>query len=546
MSNPFAVAAGLARPQASYYKGASGDRLNQDWVYGRVSADIALRYDAQTLRNRARELVGSNATAAAIPKIFSDNIIGKDGITLQPMLETSRGDPNERINARILEAWEHWGTRGQCTTDRGLSFVDCQKLFVENKVVDGEVLVHLVRGFDNDFGFAIDFIDPDQLDQFLQLKAEPGTNQIRMGIEMDPWFGPVAYHLWQNHPSEMLDRKRIRVPATEIQHSFFRIRPRQSRGVTQFAPIMFELKMLGGYREAELVAARTASSKMGFIQSMREDGVPWTGDPGDPSEKINLETEPGLMEQLPPGYEFKGWDPQHPTAQFDAFDKAILRTISTGIRLSYMSLSGDLRGTSYGSGRIGMLAERATFQGSQANTVSEFNDPVYAAWLPMAVLSGQLDIGTTDVRGVARQRRWHPRSFPWIDPRNDIEAAEREVAIGADSVTRIAAERGRDFEDVMKDRQREMRIAAEYGVPLLLDKGTPIGGPAFDTTDTGADNPQDETAHPGPGEPGDPASDDAAPAAPGGAPSGAPSQNGNGKRPAGKGAAASRIRFNVK
>ena len=35
------------------------------------------------------------------------------------------------------------------------------------------------------------------------------------------------------------------------------------------------LKMLHGYREAELVAARVAASKMGFITSLDGEGLSW-------------------------------------------------------------------------------------------------------------------------------------------------------------------------------------------------------------------------------------------------------------------------------
>ena len=44
-------------------------------------------------------------------------------------------------------------------------------------------------------------------------------------------------------------------------------RPGQSRGVTWFAPVMVSIRMLEGYQEAELVAARAGASKMGFFES---------------------------------------------------------------------------------------------------------------------------------------------------------------------------------------------------------------------------------------------------------------------------------------
>ena len=55
-------------------------------------------------------------------------------------------------------------------------------------------------------------------------------------------------------------------------HVFLPERAHQTRGVPMLATAIGALKMLHGYREAELVAARVAASKMGFITSPDGDG----------------------------------------------------------------------------------------------------------------------------------------------------------------------------------------------------------------------------------------------------------------------------------
>jgi capsid protein len=59
--------------------------------------------------------------------------------------------------------------------------------------------------------------------------------------------------------------ERVPVDAAEIIHKFIQYRPGQTRGVTLFAPILLDLKMLDGYQQAELVATRMAAAKMGFL-----------------------------------------------------------------------------------------------------------------------------------------------------------------------------------------------------------------------------------------------------------------------------------------
>jgi capsid protein len=55
-------------------------------------------------------------------------------------------------------------------------------------------------------------------------------------------------------------------------HAFLPERAMQTRGAPWMSPVIADLKMLNGYREAELVAARVGASKMGFFTSPTGDG----------------------------------------------------------------------------------------------------------------------------------------------------------------------------------------------------------------------------------------------------------------------------------
>jgi lambda family phage portal protein len=474
--NPFAALARQMngpdlRPRGQVYQGAQGGRLNGDWLMSRLSADQTLRADLQILRNRARDLVLNNSSAAAIPLIFSENVVGKDGIKLQGAIGTVKnGDVlHGTINDRIEKAWMEWCEAGNCTADGRSSMVDVLSMIAQNEPIEGEVLIRHVRGFNNPWGYAIELIDPDQLDNYYNTYGGDGQNQIRMGVEQDAWGRPLKYHLWTQHPSEPQGRVRTPVAANEIEHVYSMRRARQSRGVTWLAPVVFDLKMLGGYREAELVAARAASAKMGFLETTGDE-PPLEADTEDGQTAIHWQAEPGSIEQLPAGVSFKEWDPKHPTNAFEAFDRANMRSIATACRLSYMSLSGDLQGTSYGSGRIGLLAEQAVFKGLQQRMIRRVLTPIYRAWLKESLLTGALTLNSFDPKRFWTVR-WNPRSFPWIDPQKDMQTNEKAVGMGIDSLTRLAAEEGREFEDIMLEREREIEFAAKHNVPLILSTG---------------------------------------------------------------------------
>lgn len=451
------------KPRAAIWTGAREDRLMADWVYDYLSADQTIRGDLRTLRARARELVRNDPWARRYVTLMVKNVIGPRGIQLQARLVRPSELPNDEANDKIESAWARWGRRGMAGADSKLSWLGIQRLAVKNLAADGEVLIRILRGFDNAFGFALEFLDPDQLDETLNRNAGPGQNAIRMGVEVDGWRRPVLYHLWRNHPSEVGGRQAITVPAEDIIHLFDPDRVNQTRGVPRLAPVMLPIHMLGGYYEAELVASREAAAKGGFYTQSGEDGVAIDVKQEDLTEDV----EPGKRNILPVGMAFQPWDPQHPTSAFPDFSKAILHQMASGLDVSYASLTNDLADTSYSSSRVGLLDERDGYRDIQGWLIEGLHARVYAAWVPFAVLHGQLDarIRREDYLTVA----WVPRGWAWIDPEKDINAAILGIDNGLQSRTRVLAEEGVEFEDVVDDLVKEQALLTEKGLTLGTD-----------------------------------------------------------------------------
>ena len=104
---------------------------------------------------------------------------------------------------------------------------------------------------------------------------------LKMGVEVDKYDRPVAYHLYKDHPYDrvyLAQAQHIRVPADEIIHAYLPQRAEQTRGVSLVATAMANVKMLNGYLEAEIVAARVGASKMGFFTSPDGDGYVGDGE----------------------------------------------------------------------------------------------------------------------------------------------------------------------------------------------------------------------------------------------------------------------------
>lgn len=472
------AALGLRRAEVrkrSAYAGAASTRLTADWIFApTVSADQEVRGDLRTLRARAREMVRNNAYATRFAGLVSENVIGPHGIRLQARVKKGSGDLKNSTNDRIEAAWAEWCRAETCTVDGRLCFADVEDLVARSLPQDGEFLVRMVPGFDNRFGFAIQVLDPDLLDVGFDGRSGEG-NEIRMGVEINGWGRPMAYWLLSAHPADPASygadgrRRHERVPAEQIIHGYLMRRPGQTRGVTWYAPILLDAKMLAGYQEAELVAARTAAAKMGFFKP-DADAV---GDPDAPDAgvPITMEATPGTFDTLPPGYEFQSWDPQHPNSAFKDFSKSILRSIATGLGVSYTSLANDLEAVNYSSIRAGLLAERDGWKRLQRWLTDHLHQRIYEEWLRWALTTGALVLPAEPAR--YRAVEWQCRGWPWVDPLKDIQASAAAVALGLDSRRRLAAEQGRDFEEILADLDRENQLAAVYGV--TINSGAPNG-----------------------------------------------------------------------
>jgi lambda family phage portal protein len=464
---------GVTGSGSSGFAGARWTRLLLDWVMINLSADKEIQNDLPALRARARELVRNSPYAKRFLQLLRANVVGPHGIRLQARIRSADGKPFDTVNVAIEEAWAEWCKVGVCTVDGKYSFRDAQGLLATTLGQDGEFIIRLVRGFRNGFGFAIQLIDADLLDTMYNRRAGDGVNEIRMGVEIDGWGRPVNYWLWKHHPSEAgRDQERKPVPAADIIHDFIPLRVGQSRGVTWFHPVLIDHKMLGGYQEAELVSARSSAAKPVYY-TVDPEKAAQTQSLDETIDTVPEEVSPGLAHELPPGYDVKQFDPTHPNAAFKDFVASIIRSIASGLGVSYHSLANDLSGVNYSSARVGELADRDEWRSLQQWMIEHVHTRIYGEWLKMALVAGKLPGLSVNHLNYMRVA-WRPRGWAWVDPRNELDASEKELELGLNSRTRQAAEQGRDFEEICEELKEENELMADHGLTL----GPVVGGPS--------------------------------------------------------------------
>jgi lambda family phage portal protein len=311
-----------------------------------------------------------------------------------------------------------------------------------------------------------------------------------MGVELNKYHRPVAYWVLTNHPNDTLnfanrtERKHTRVPADEMLHVFIQNRTHQTRGEPFMAPAIASLKMLHGYREAELIAARAAAAKFGIVTT--PSGDDFVGDDETDEGVPIIDMEPASVYQLPAGHDFKMIDATHPTTAFDAFEKAVLRGIASGLNVSYTSLSNDLTGVSYSSIRQGTIEERDHYKMLQSFIIQHFCEPVFLRWLDSALDFGSFNIPPSKYNKFAANVHFRGRGFAWVDPQREISAAVTAINNGLISMNDVAANYGRDVEELFAQIQSDKEMAERYGLKTAFE---PFGNkaPATPIADGGED-----------------------------------------------------------
>jgi lambda family phage portal protein len=460
------------------YDGAAGSRFLADFVGSTTSSDAELQYSLRRLRDRARELCRNDDYARRYLQLMSSNVVGEHGFTLQSrarnLNEPNVGQLDAAGNEIIERAFRRWGK--SCSANQRQSWLDIQRLVIQGLCRDGEILIRFVRGKRWRDGLALQVLEPDFLDEEY-FTTEPKGRRVVMGVELDEFDAPVAYYLklGQGHPFDTFGQrrsdKRTRVPAEDILHIYLPDRAQQTRGVTWFASAMSRMRILSGYEEAELIAARTAAAKMGFLVSA--DGEGFIGDESADGNQI-MSGEPGSIQQLPAGMSFQEWNPSHPTSAYAEFHKGVLRGIASGLGISYTSLSNNLEGVSYSSIRQGALEERDLYRQIQSFLIQHLCEPVAQEWLKMSMTSGSIPIPITRYDKFSNTLEFRGRGFSWVDPAKEIRAEVEAVRNGFKSLNDVARQYGRDVEEVFQQMQADKEMAERYGISLAFE---PLGSP---------------------------------------------------------------------
>lgn len=417
--------------------------------------------DLPRLRAHSRELVQDNVYAARYIELVSTNVVGPSGINFESEITGNQGKPKDAWNTTLEESFAKWGKA--CTTDGRLGWVEAQQLGVETSAADGEILVRLVRGYPNAWGFAIELIDADRLDHTFNAPLKDGA-RIVGGVEMDAWGRRLAYWIWTVHPDDFEAKpRRVRIPADQILHLYREDRTQGFRGVPWMTPTMVQLNMLGRLWTSELAAANYDADRIGIIKS--QAGLEGA-DIEDPSATaLEISSDHATFLGLEAGQDVVFPPSQHPNSVLPPFTAYLLKGVASGLGVAYHSLSGDLAESKFSSDRTALIQERDHWRKLQGWFIRGFCNPIYQAWLEMSVLSGAVKLPVLDLERLFAPH-WDARCWDWVDPQKDITASTMAIDRGLSTYQKELSAQGLDWRDVFAQRALEQEEAKRLGLNL--------------------------------------------------------------------------------
>jgi capsid protein len=272
------------------------------------------------------------------------------------------------------------------------------------------------------------------------------------GIVFADAGNPVEYHVLKSHPGETLrfNRDFERISAEAMIHWFRLDRPGQARGIPDIMPALPLFAQLRRFTLAVLAAAETAADFAGILYT----DAPANGeaDAAEPFESIELEQR--ALVTMPGGWKMSQIEAQQPATTYAEFKHEILNEISRCLNMPF---------NNYASGRLDHQTYFKSIRVEQVQLETVVIDRVLAAWFDEAVLiPGFLP---ADLGPIAEwPHQWFWDGHEHVDPAKEANAQATRLANHTTTLAHEYARQGRDWEEALRQRAKEMALMNELGL----------------------------------------------------------------------------------
>ncbi|WP_299377280.1 phage portal protein [uncultured Kiloniella sp.] len=467
-----------AKREAAYDGGSTGRRV-RNFMPQSGGINRLVLGSLQLQRDRARDLARKVPwIESGIDKIVN-NVVGT-GIKVMP---NYTNDNFKKSASRLYADWTQ-----ECDADGITDFDGLQALALRSVVEAGEVFIRIRKRRTTD-GLTV----PMQL-QILEAEYVPidktetlrNGRHIKAGIEFDRLGRRIAYHMYREHPGDILtgmsNLSTVRIPANEVLHIYDIKRPGQIRGIPWMTPVVTRVRDLLEYEDAELTRKKTAAMYTAFITKNDEDDYNEGDDEDEEYDDEGVpetQLEAGTVQILEAGEDVAFSTPADVGGNYEVFMKMQLRAIAAGIGVTYEQLTGSLEDVNFSSIRAGLLEFQARAKRIQRFLIFQLCQPVWKEFVKQAVIfSGLIAPGFGSNPKKFLKAKWKPPGFRYVNPVQEVNAIKTQIRSGLITRAEAVAELGGDIEEI-DNIQAEDNSRAD-GLGLVYDsdprKTTMSGG----------------------------------------------------------------------
>ncbi|WP_415720610.1 phage portal protein [Photobacterium ganghwense] len=408
------------------YEAASPSRLHKAKREGR-SADNAMNFAGQSLREQARWLDENHDLVIGLLDKLEDRVIGADGIMIEPQPLSADGTVNTKLANDIRRRWAAWSIKPEVT---GIfARPELERLVLRTALRDGECFGQLVIGKvpslvhpnPNGTAFSIETLEPD----FIPYQLNDVSKGIKQGIRHNAWGQPLEFMKLYDHPGSTtgIRFKTKPVPKERMLHLAFRRRLHQVRGVSILHGVITRLSDIKDYEEAERVAARIAAA-LGFYIKKGEASA--YDEPSERQTPRYIDIAPGMIfDDLRMGEDLGMVESNRPNVHLTDFRNGQIRMVAAGTRSGYSSVARDYNGT-WSAQRQELVESWDGVTVLQQWFIAHWARPVYRQWLQMELLNG-LEIPEGVDKDTLFDAVYLGPVMPWIDPVKEVKAWQERV-----------------------------------------------------------------------------------------------------------------------
>lgn len=452
--------------------------------------NVLVSQGAVALRNQARHLQRNHDIVRGIIRTMVNNIVGPNGIGIEPQPRTANGDIHEAYATALREAWRDWCIKPEVTHTH--TWAGAQRLLAGTWLRDGEAfaqhLLGLIPALDHGtrVPYSLELIEPDMI----PMDYSDG-DKIRQGIERNVWGRKIRYYVYRAHPGELTGLTTLQdlkyIPAERMLHLAIFDRIGQLRGVSEFASVIGRLEDVKDYEESERVAAKIAARLTAYVKK----GSPDLFDPAAMQRDAagnfmprEIPFEPGMVvDSLGMGEEIGLIDSKRPNPNAVTWRQGQLRAVAAGVGASYSSIARDYNGT-YSAQRQELVEQWVNYAVLADEFVGDAVAPVWRNFVSAAHLSGVVPMPKDVDQNTVDDCLYISQSMPWINPMDEAQAWEMLVRSGFAAEVEVMRRRGANPRDVLDQMISYRKKTDEAGLVLSSNAANdkPIPQPAVDPT----------------------------------------------------------------